>query len=492
MQTGDVARKAGVLVLAKTLGTVFRIVAVVVLARVLSKEDFGLISFALLSYLTVSALAQMGLPESVFFFMGQFRDEQRRALVILLAKLLSAVALAGAAFLIALAWIGEARGYPVKPLILPLIALALLELPTMQIANVMITLDRARLLAAVLLSFSSILFLALVVPPLLRLPLTYIVYSLVLYGAVRLLVCLALFAHFFPSPGSAPLPPGMARQILRYAVPIGLAQVTWKLNEFIDKYVVMLFLPITVFAVYSVGSWEIPIVPMIATTVASVMMPTYVASHLQGRSGEILGLWFKSIDKISVMVLPAMVVLVVVARDLIVVLFSDKYLDAVLIFQIYTLVLFQRVADYAAILKAIDQTRAITQWAIYTLALNAVLSIPLVLVIGTTGPAIATLIATTLTWLYVLSKIAVALKCEFRRAFPFMLYARNLLVATAAALPVVALSYLYHSPPFAGLVWKPVLYAVVYIALSLVTGVLTRNDLRFFIRMLRPGRTARI
>ena len=51
-----------------------------------------------------------------------------------------------------------------------------------------------------------------------------------------------------------------------------VAQIMWKLNEFVDKYVVMFFLPVVAFAEYTVGSWEIPMVPTIAFTVASVMI----------------------------------------------------------------------------------------------------------------------------------------------------------------------------------------------------------------------------
>ena len=65
-QTGrSVAAKAGVIVFSKTFAHLSRVVAVVVLARVLLKADFGALSFVLLTYVAVTGLAQIGLPESV-------------------------------------------------------------------------------------------------------------------------------------------------------------------------------------------------------------------------------------------------------------------------------------------------------------------------------------------------------------------------------------------------------------------------------------------
>ena len=62
----ELASKASVIVISKAIGGVTRIAGIAVLARLLTKPHFGLFSFALLTYLAVTTLAQLGLPGSVF------------------------------------------------------------------------------------------------------------------------------------------------------------------------------------------------------------------------------------------------------------------------------------------------------------------------------------------------------------------------------------------------------------------------------------------
>ena len=64
----SVSRKAGIIVFSEAFGHLARIAAVVLLARTLDADDFGRLSFALLTYIALTELAQMGLPESVYFF----------------------------------------------------------------------------------------------------------------------------------------------------------------------------------------------------------------------------------------------------------------------------------------------------------------------------------------------------------------------------------------------------------------------------------------
>lgn len=250
------------LVVSKAVVALSRVGAVVVLARQLPKGDFGLISFVLLTYMAVTTFAQVGLPASVFYYFGTLGPGCYRRLAYLLAKVLLALSLAAGLLLIAVGMIAAGRGYDVLPLVLPLALLVVLELPTYHIQNVLIAVARTREAAWVNIGFSTALFAAISLPPTLHMPMDAIPMALLGYGTLRLLVTAYLFATRLERSRER-LPRSMIRSLFRYSVPLGLAELIWKLNRLVDKYVVMSLLPIVAFAEYSVGSWELPLVPAI-------------------------------------------------------------------------------------------------------------------------------------------------------------------------------------------------------------------------------------
>ncbi len=482
----QLASKAGIMVASKIVGAFSKVAAIIILVRLLDKEDFGLLSFALVTYLAVTKLSELGLSDSIFYFFGKYSTARRRYALIV-ARTLFLLAFAGGLLLLIIGAVTDANGYSVLGLFVPLTILALIELPTLPIQNALIAIDRTKHAALVNILFSLGFLVAVTTPAFGGQSIQVITYCLVGYGLFRLVVSAFLFRRHFP-PDSEALPQGLMREVFAYSIPLSIAQIMWKLNEFVDKYVVMFFLPVAVFAEYTVGSWEIPMVPTIAFTVASVMMPQLVSLHMRQDSESLLRLWNESIKKVSLIVLPLMVLLVTIAQDLIVVLFSKDYLNAAWVFMVYSLVLFHRVGAYAAVLKAVNQTQVVTRWSVYTVLLNLCLSVPLVLWLGMIGAAIATLVAVGVTWIYVLRKIGHVLHVPFKRVFPFGFYTRVLVVAFAAAIPVVVLAMYVESSHGLGLIWKTVIYFASFGALSAITGIVQRSDIGFMAGLvgLRP------
>lgn len=474
----SIAAKASIIVFSKAIGILARISSIMVLTRLLAKDDFGLLSFVLLAYTTVTGLSQLGLPDSVFYFFERIPKESRKSFALLTGKVLFFIGLGCSTILIILTFVAPLLGYPVGGLFIPLIFLAILELPTTPIPNILIAINRAKQAAWFNIFNSAMLFCATVLPAVLGQPLSAIVYSLAGYGVLRFILSAFVFFKNFPGAGGD-LPEGMIRTQLQYSVPLGIAQVMWKVNTVIDKFVVMAFLPVAVFAEYTVGAWEFPLLPTIAYSVAAVMMPQFVACHLKGEKEELLRLWFRSIEKVSIIVLPFMVLFLLVAEEFVVVLFSEQYINAALPFRIYTLVLFQRVTSYSSILKALGETKAITRQAVYIVLINLVLSIPFVMMWGMAGPPLATLIASIITWFYFLIKIKDAIGVRFKEVFPFKFYTKALGVSFAAGVPVLLLAQWLQTSFEMSLIWKITAYLLSFAVLSTITGVCKKEDWLF-------------
>ncbi len=484
MTSSELPRKAGIIVLSRTITVIVQMTSMVVLTRILTKEDFGLLTFLLMLYTSVITVAHLGLPESIFYFFEKVAPDARKNFALLTGRTLFRLSLGASLFLLAFNFIAPYWGFETRGLVLPLILLVLLELPTLPMPNILIAIDRAKQAAWLNVISSIIQFAVLTVPAILNQPLRIIVFALLGYGVLRFYLSAFLFLKNFPGRGEA-LPRGMVGEQLRYSIPVGIAQIIWGINRQIDKYIVAAFLPVTVYAVYVVGSWEIPIIPTIAYSVASVMMPSLVNHFLNREKPEMLALWRQAIRKVSILVLPLTVMLLLVAEEFIAVLFSKSYIDAALPFRIYTLILLHRVAAYTSLLKAIDETRTITISAVLLLGSNIVLSIPLVMVMGIAGPPTATLLANLISWIYILTRIRKSLSIEFREVFPFGFYGKTLAVAVLSAVPVYLLGNAIETPLLIALVWKSLAYLGLYALTATLLGIVKKEDWRFIIKFSR-------
>ncbi len=482
----SLSQKAGIIVFSRAVTIATQMLSIMILTRVLSKENFGLLSFLLLGYTTVVTLAQLGLPESIFYFFERVPAAARKSLALLTGKALLFTGLGASVILIAMNFLAPAWGFDVNGLFFPFIFMAFLDLPTYVLPNLLLAIHRAKDSAWFNVMVGLLQFAATVVPALLGQPLSVIVAALVGYSVLRFALSAFLFLRHFRGP-LEPLPKGMLREQFRYSIPLGISQILWGLNRQIDKYVVAAFLPVAVYSEYVVGSWEIPLLPAIAYSVASVMMPQMVSYHLKGQKSELLRLWNKSIEKVSIIVLPLVMLFIVAAEEFIAVFFSENYLAAVVPFRIYTLIILQRVAAYSSMLKAIGETKVISYSAVYLLVINLVLSIPLVIGFGFAGPPLAALIANLFSWGYSLVKIKSTLSVSLTQVFPFKFYGKTLATTLLAALPVLLLKFQVHLGDQINLAAMVVAYMLCYGLFSRLSGVVKKEDWSYFLRVLHPA-----
>ncbi len=479
----SLSQKASIIVFSRTVTIATQMLSIMILTRVLSKENFGLLSFLLMGYSTVVTLAQLGLPESIFYFFERVPATARKSLALLTGKALLFTGLGASVILIAMNFLAPVWGFEVNGLFLPFILMAFLDLPTYVLPNLLLAIHRAKDSAWFNVIVGVLQFTATVVPALLGQPLSVFVAALVGYSVLRFSLSAFLFLRHFRGP-IEPLPKGMLREQFHYSIPLGISQILWGLNRQIDKYVVAAFLPVAVYSEYVVGSWEIPLLPAIAYSVASVMMPQMVSFHLKGQKAELLRLWNKSIEKVSIIVLPLVMLFILAAEEFIAVFFSENYLAAVVPFRIYTVVILHRVAAYSAILKAIGKTKVISLSAVYLLIINLALGIPMVKWLGLAGPPLANLLGNVFTWIYALVKIRQSLNVSVSEIFPFRFYLKSLLSASVAAAPIFLLKGLVPISAPLKLVTLAIAYLIAYAIVSQITGAVKKEDWVYLARAI--------
>jgi O-antigen/teichoic acid export membrane protein len=481
---------AGLYLYSRLASSVLSLVTIGIATHVYSENAFAFVATILLMYDTAYALGSLGLPEAVFFFVG--RDHARAPAVVRQASFLLLVVAVPVIGIIVGA--GAFLSKPDVDLIpaLPWVAVALLlSLPTQPAINQLLAARRAKAASILQTLYAALNAAAIVAPAIVGISETWTPILLAIATSVRMVVHLVLLARVFPRVTTEPwLVKTDLRAMLAFAFPAGLATLCGKLNPQIDKYVVKILLTTQIFAFYTAASWELPLISMIPYAVGAVMQVRYVELYAQQRTTELRELWFANVHKTSLVVFPVTTAVLLVAPELVEILFGRDYLPATLPFQMFTAVLYHRVASYGAMLQATNQTRALLVSSVLLIATNAILTLPLTFVFGYPGAALATLVANVPPWLWTLSRIAEAMRVKMRHVMPWPELARGLGLALGLGAVVWVGKEYVPLPALARMVGSLVVYGIVYVIAARRLRVITADDLGYMTRWLsfRLGR----
>ena len=227
---------------------------------------------------------------------------------------------------------------------------------------------------------------------------------------------LIFFGVMIKNSGCAILPkhfnPHLIRQILRYCVPMAVFTLINALNRDLDKYLIALLTDTETLAIYSNASKPLPF-DIITSAFCTVLVP-HITKRIANHSFDEAALLYKRFLKISYISIGIFCcTALVVAPQLLQLLYSEKYLSGLNIFYIYTLVDLLRFTNITLILSAAGKTRTLMFMGLGSLCTNAVLNILLYHLFGIVGPAISTLLVTLLFGLVIMHLNAKVLHVHF-------------------------------------------------------------------------------
>lgn len=155
-------------------------------------------------------------------------------------------------------------------------------------------------------------------------------------------------------------------------------------------------------------------------------------------------MWYRGVEKVSLLVLPLGVLSIVIAPDLIAWIASSDQADysgAVLPFQIYNAIVLLRVTHYGSLLQAFGDSKGVLRMSIQLVMLNIILSIPATLAFGIVGTAASTLIANIVNWWLYLRRIGRHLELPAQKVLPFKRYLSILGISLAIGALMMAVQH---------------------------------------------------
>lgn len=210
----------------------------------------------------------------------------------------------------------------------------------------------------------------------------------------------------------------LIRRILLFSVPIGLASIVGTLNIELDKLMIGRFLDTEQLALYTNASREMP-VTVISTSLTAVLLPQLARLLKNGEDYKAINLWANATVLSYIIINFISTGLFTFASDVIVLLYSDKYLAGTSVFRVFNLVLLLRCTYFGMILNAKGKTKFILYSSIISLGINCVLNFILFRIFGFVGPAIATFISQFVINLVQLIYTAKIMNVKFTQIFPW-------------------------------------------------------------------------
>jgi O-antigen/teichoic acid export membrane protein len=180
---------------------------------------------------------------------------------------------------------------------------------------------------------------------------------------------------------------------------------------------------------------QIPLVDLICTSTANVMMVKMAEEAGDGRGRSALALWHDTTCRLATFVFPLAVVLLLTARGIIVSLFTTKYAASVPIFMIWSLTIIPSVFSVDALLRVYAQTRFLLVLNLARLGLLAISIGWFLSTFGLAGAVIVTLVSTALVKAAGVVRIARLMNVRLVEALPWSRLAAIASQAVIAAVP---------------------------------------------------------
>ncbi len=437
----NVSRDASILVVGNVLATLADVITPLAILRLAGKSEVASLSGLLLVYNTMALLLLGGFHQSVMFFLPGRPIQERAAIARKVVRLLVGLGIIGAVLLVALgryatpviASFGLFQEAPtdLSPLMF-LLLFPLGDLPARILPNLAVVERRPRTAASygvfrsLTVSVSTLLPIALGYSP------SVVAMSMSAVALGQLVFVFVVFRRRYagcPRVSS----PVSTRELVRFGLPIGATDVVGSLNNRFDQLLIIAMFPASSYAVYRAGAYQIPVVTRIPYLVGAALAPTLVEAFREGRARDALEAWRASIGKVSLLVVPVTLVFFVGAEAFIELVGGPQYLDAVPVFRWYTLLSIFRVAAFGPVILAAGRPKYVLHAALQSFAFNAVLSVPLLFIVGFEGPAMGTALAfLPMAWAYT-RYTSKASGIAWRDIFPLGAYLRVVAVAVPGA-----------------------------------------------------------
>lgn len=391
-------QKTLALSLASMVNTVLQLLLSMLSVRLMSKEEIAINSQTMLAYHAVAPILLLGLSNGLYYYLSK-QEHRRRAVLRESLLIITITSLIFAGFLLLGGNIVLARQFHNDALCYTLywmIPYALALSASSVLSCIFVFENRLRFNAVYSVGQTMITLLVVGTVTYLARNGTAMVVAYSVCGSLFALCSTVLvFRYVLPKSeeqGSRMRWSSM-KALLAVSIPLGISSMVGTLSTNLDKLIISSMLTPAIYAVYTQGARELPLIGTITGAINTVMIVDLTKAAKDRDYKTAISLFHKTAEYTSMFLMPIMVFCLAAAPDIITFLYTDAYLDAVPVFRIYLLYMPIRVVLYGPLLIALGKSRFVLARTILSLFFNAGLSYILVRFLGAEGAALATIVS---------------------------------------------------------------------------------------------------
>ena len=466
-QTDHITGPAFLLVVGRTAGLVATFAIGPILIRLLSLEEIASYRTFFLLYATFFGLAQLGMAESLYYFVPRQPQNAGRyganaALTLTLAGLVCLGLL-----WISRAWLADHFSNPDLPNYLILLGFFLTLMLVTTVFEILMVSRKRHVNAALTYALSDVARTAFfIVPALLFVNLYAVFVGAVAFAAVRLVVMLAVMRREI---GDVRPDFALWRTQAAYSLPFALAVSVEVILVTYHQYVVGGRFDRETFAIYSTACMAIPLVDLIMTSTTSVAMVRMAEDSSNHRLA--LSLFHETVSRLAFLLMPVGIGLSVLAHPFIVALYTTKLEAGVPIFAVWALTVLPAIIAVDAVLRAFAQTRWLLAMNLVRLGFVVALIGWFLGIFGLVGAVLVTLIATVVAKGFAVIRIAKLMDVSVAGVLPWWTLARLALRAVIAAFPAWAVATALGAVPLIAFGAGAAVYALTYLVLCYAPAI---------------------
>lgn len=453
------------LMVGRTIGTITSMVIPLILVRIFSQNDYGVYKFVFLIYANLISILPLGMSQSLYYFVP-YQDKKRDVYV----KQTFLFLFLGGVVILLIAYLFTYRITPLfqtghSRIILFLLSLSCYFGISSSLLEPLMIAEKKAGLASIVIAISDVLSAVLIIIfSITTSTLIGLMVGFTIYGFLRFICC---FIYINRSYGFVfrGVYGATWKDHLSYALPLGLAGLIMMIQLNLHQFVVSFSFSASIFAIYSVATFQVPLVRIWYSSIADVILVKMTELRRSNETQKILSLWLNSVMKLFVAFFPIFIFLFVFSEEFIVTLFTGPYITAVPVFRIFLFTLLLYSINCHSVLRSYAETRFIFNVNLATLFANTGLLWVLVKTLGIWGAAFSTVIVGVFSNLLMLWKIAKLLNVGISELFPIKKICKISLCGLASGLLMLPLKKIYSpSGLFAGLLFLGLSF-ILFIAL---------------------------
>ncbi len=300
----------------------------------MDRQQYGLYKQAFLVITTAMIVLPLGVPMSAYYFLPRETTRRRETVLNIVLFHVAMGALACAALVLYpsiltaifhdaglapyAAWIGAAILFWVVGAFLDMVPVANDEIRLASAFIVGIQASRALVFVGAVLFFGT---------------LRSLLAAAILHGAIQTVVLVCYLQSRFPGFWRA-FDWHMLREQLSYAIPLGAAGLLMIVQTDLHNYFVSNHFGPAMFAVYSLGTLQLPLMGLIQEATNSVLITRVSILEKRNEHREIVLLAARAARKLAAVYFPVYVFFMVAGREFILVLFTSRFADSWPIFAV--------------------------------------------------------------------------------------------------------------------------------------------------------------